>query len=142
MGGLLPYPSLSFHIDKTSNFFSSKSDFLKKIEIIYLFHHLLYYCDISSEIIQNIDYDNFVNFHWWLFNDELFNWLSSVLQLQSSIFIYNTSILMFQSAKALYGNNGFAHAVQGFLLILKPAYQYKQDEIGIHKLDCSLACGH
>jgi hypothetical protein len=49
---------------------------------------------------------------------------------------------MFQSAKALYGNNGFAHAVQGFLLILKPAYQYKKDEIGIHKLDCSLACGH
>jgi hypothetical protein len=25
-----------------------------------------------------------------------------------------------------------------FFLILKLAYQYKQDEIGIHKLDCSL----
>jgi hypothetical protein len=45
---------------------------------------------------------------------------------------------MFQSAKALYGNNGFANAVQTFFLILKQAYQYKQDEIGTHKLDCSL----
>jgi hypothetical protein len=83
MVGLLPYPRVSFHIDKTNNFFSQK---MIKFFFwnIYIFHHLLYYCDISSEIIQNVDYDNFDNFQhvnfifsqnfialfWGLFNDE------------------------------------------------------------------------
>jgi hypothetical protein len=49
-------------------------------EIIYIFSHLIEYCDMSSEIIQNVAYDNyddfqhvnflfFTNFHftilWW-----------------------------------------------------------------------------
>jgi hypothetical protein len=39
-----------------------------KFDIIYIFHHLLEYCDMSSEIIQNVVYDKYddfqhVNFH-------------------------------------------------------------------------------
>jgi hypothetical protein len=48
MGGLLPYPSLSFHIDKTSNFFSSKSDFLQKFEIIYF--SIIYYTIVTPVV--------------------------------------------------------------------------------------------
>jgi hypothetical protein len=51
---------------------------------LHFFHHLLLYCDISSEIIQNVAYDNyvdcqhanyifsqnFISLFWGLFNDE------------------------------------------------------------------------
>jgi hypothetical protein len=53
-------------------------------EYIYFFHHLLEYCDMSSEIIQNVAYDNydgfqhvnfvfsqyFISLFWGLFNNE------------------------------------------------------------------------
>jgi hypothetical protein len=55
MGGLLPYSRLSSHIDKTNNLFFGNLNYI-------FLHHLLYYCDISSEIIQNVDYGNFDNF--------------------------------------------------------------------------------
>jgi hypothetical protein len=31
-------------------------------EIIYIFHNLLWYCDMNSEIIQNVAYDNYDDF--------------------------------------------------------------------------------
>jgi len=55
-----------------------------KFENIKNFHHLLWYCDMSSEIIQGVAYDNYANFQhvkfifsqsfislfWGLFNDQ------------------------------------------------------------------------
>jgi hypothetical protein len=54
------------------------------LKFIYFFHHLLWYCEMSSEIIQNLHYDNyddfqhvdfifsqnFISLFWGLFNDE------------------------------------------------------------------------
>jgi len=41
------------------------NEFLFIFEFLFLFfsHHLLWYCDMSSEIIQNVHYDNYDDFH-------------------------------------------------------------------------------
>jgi hypothetical protein len=53
--------------------------------MICIFHHLLEYCDVSSEIIESVDYDNyddfqhvnfivsqnFISLFWRLFNDKI-----------------------------------------------------------------------
>jgi hypothetical protein len=78
----LPYPKVSFHIDKMN--FQEINWFLK-FEIIGIFHDLLWYCHMSSEIIQSVAYDNnyddfqrvnfifsqkFISLFWGLFNDK------------------------------------------------------------------------
>jgi hypothetical protein len=42
-------------------FFHSKYEFIYYI-YIYIFHHLLQYCDLSSEIIQSLVYSNYDDF--------------------------------------------------------------------------------
>jgi hypothetical protein len=65
-------------------FFFSKNEFVFKFWHYIFFHHLLWYCDMSSEIIQNVAYENygdfqhvnfifsqnFISLFWGLFNDE------------------------------------------------------------------------
>jgi len=59
-------------------------EFFLILKLYIYFHHLLQYCDMSSEIIQNVAYDNyddfqhdnfifsqnFISLFWGLFNDE------------------------------------------------------------------------
>jgi hypothetical protein len=65
-------------------FFFSKNEFVFKFWNYIFFHYLLWYCDMSSEIIQSVAYDNyddfqhvnfifsqiFISLSWGLFNDE------------------------------------------------------------------------
>jgi len=48
----LSYAKVSFHIEKTNNFFLNYK----------IFHHLLWYCDMSSEIIQGVAYYTYDDF--------------------------------------------------------------------------------
>ncbi len=53
---------VSFYIDEMIFIFFSKMDFILKFRNYIYFHHLLQYCDLSSEIIQNVAYDNYDDF--------------------------------------------------------------------------------
>jgi hypothetical protein len=71
-------------LTKMNKFFLSKNKFVFKFWNQIFFHHLLSYCDLSREIIQNVAYDNyddfqhvnfvfsqiFISLSWGLFNDE------------------------------------------------------------------------
>jgi hypothetical protein len=55
-------PRVSFHIDKMNNYFFQKMNLFKNFEIIDFCIIYYKYCDMSSEIIHNVAYDNYDDF--------------------------------------------------------------------------------
>ncbi len=82
----LDYHSLRsiYTLTERIKIFFSKKEFVFLILKLYIFHHLLWYYDMTSEIIQNVAYANYDDFQhvnfvfsqnfnslfWRLFNDE------------------------------------------------------------------------